>query len=48
MSLGPGKYAAADGTLTSPWTSPCRIDGAAYDENDTCFVPDYNWETLAG
>ena len=48
MSFGPGKYAAADVVQTSTWTSPCRIEGAAYDENDTCFVPDDNWEVVAG
>jgi hypothetical protein len=48
MSLGPGKYAAADVAQTSTWTSPCQIDGAAYDENETCFVPDDNWEAVAG
>ncbi len=48
MSFGPDKYAAADVVQTSTWTSPCRIEGAAYDENDTCFVPDDNWELVVG
>ncbi len=48
MSFGLGKYAASDVTQTSTWTSPCRIEGVGYDENNTCFVPDDNWEPVAG
>ncbi len=48
MSFGPDKYSASDATQTLRWTSPCEIEGAAFDENDTCVVPDNNYELVSG
>ncbi|MFA9563881.1 MAG: ABC transporter substrate-binding protein [Acidimicrobiales bacterium] len=47
-TLGPGKYALPDANQTMTWTSPCAIEGAAFDENDTCIIPDENYELTTG
>ena len=47
-SIGDGKYTLADAVQTMTWTFPCGIEGAAFDENDTCIVMDDNYELVAG
>ena len=44
--------AFTDGDPTGPlayqtmtWTYPCEIDGGAFDDNDTCIVPNADWFT---
>ena len=46
-SIGDGKYTLADAVQTMSWTSPCAIEGAAFDENDTCIVMDDNYELVS-
>ncbi len=46
-SIGDGKYTLADAVQTMTWTSPCGIEGAAFDENDTCIVMDDNYELVS-
>ncbi len=46
-SISDGKYAIADSDQTMTWTSPCAIEGAAFDENDTCIVMDDNFELVS-
>ena len=47
-SIGPGKYALPDANQTMTWTSPCTIEGGAFDENDTCVIPDENYQLTTG
>ncbi len=46
-SIGDGKYTLADAVQTMTWTFPCGIEGAAFDENDTCIVMDDNYELVS-
>ena len=45
-SIGDGKYTLADAAQTMTWTFPCAVDGAAFDENNTCIVMDDNYENV--
>ena len=45
-SIGDGKYTLADAAKTMTWTFPCAIDGAAFDEFNTCIVMDDNYENV--
>lgn len=45
-SIANGKYTLADAAQTMTWTFPCAIEGAAFDENNTCIVMDDNYENV--
>ncbi len=42
-SFTPGDQTAPDVAQTMSWTSPCEIADGAFDENDTCVVPNLDW-----
>ena len=45
-SIGDGKYTLADAAQTMTWTYPCAIEGAAFDEFNTCIVMDDNYQDV--
>ncbi len=45
-SVAPGKTAVPDAFQTMTWTSPCAFEGGAFDENDTCVVPNGDYVAI--
>jgi hypothetical protein len=45
-SITPGKTTAVDAFQTMTWTSPCGFEGGAFDENDTCIVPNEDYVSI--
>jgi hypothetical protein len=45
-TLGPDKFTSVDAFQTMSWSYPCSVEGGAFDENNTCVVPNGDYVSI--